>query len=175
MKKSRILVLTLLTTLALMGCQSNSGNDTAMLEDQIEQLEQQVTALEAENKDLEDAQNTNADSTGTNSTAIDNGASSETDTLDSLEKLVNDTVAKTESASPSGSDSDKRAQFIELKNELEAVEHRMDLYEDRIEAEYRQGTMERSKFREEERELEKLEDQLDRAEDKLELTFGYDD
>ena len=65
--------------------------------------------------------------------------------------------------------------FFKAKGKLQEVENRLDLFEDDVESQYRQGKLDYEKARNSEIEIEKLEDQLDNAEDKLELRFGYDD
>lgn len=156
MKKIRLTALVMIFVFAftLMGCAAGNDAEKEELEAKVEQLEQQVT-------DLQRSSGQEASSTG--------------DTLDTLETAVNDAVKEAEAAKPSGSASEKREQFFNLKHELENVENRLDYYDDDIEMQYRQGELSLEDYRSQEHSLELLEHQLDMAEDTLEYTFGMDD
>ena len=174
MKKLRLLgLLTVLVfSFTLAGCGIDDDSETQELESKVEQLEQEITNLEKNN-----SQSASSDDSASSSgqTADQTSAQTSDDTLETLESAVNDVVTKADSAQASGSDQENQDQFFTLKDELKSVENRLDLFDDTIEAQYRQGTLSLEEYRSQEHSLETLEDQLDTAEDKLEYTFGIDD
>lgn len=164
MKKQKILAFTILTTLLLAGCQNTSSQENAVLEDQITQLEQQVTDLKEENKEL---------IVGNEKVSKDTISTQED--FETLEKEVSDMVASIQQTTPSGTQEEKRAQFFELEKALDALDNRLEIYEDLTEDQYETGEISVNDFRTMEREIEQLEDALDTAEDDLERLFGYID
>ena len=88
---------------------------------------------------------------------------------------MNEVTNKADSAIPSDNTDEKRAQFIELKNEIDTVDHRLDKHDDYIENLYKRGEISYDDYRNQEKQLDELEDKLDASEDKLEYTFGIDD
>lgn len=170
MKKLRLLgLLTVLVfSFTLAGCGIDDDSETQELESKVEQLEQEITNLEKNNSQ-------SASSDDSASSSGQTSAQTSDDTLETLESAVNDVVTKADSAQASGSDQENQDQFFTLKDELKSVENRLDLFDDTIEAQYRQGTLSLEEYRSQEHSLETLEDQLDTAEDKLEYTFGIDD
>lgn len=162
MKKQKILAFTIFTALLLAGCQNTSSQENAVLEDQITQLEQQVTDLKKENKEL----------LGGNEKVSKDIISTQED-FETLEKEVSDMVASIQQTTPSGTQEEKRAQFFELEKALDALDNRLEIYEDLTEDQYETGEISVNDFRIMEREIEQLEDVLDAAEDDLERLFGY--
>lgn len=177
MKKLRLLGLATVFALSftLVGCGDDDDREKEALESKVEQLEQQITNLEkgsgqsASDDDAAPATEEN------NAAASQNSNAASADTLETLEKAVTDAVAKVDKAKASSSFEENRTKFFELKNELEAVEDRLDRFDDDIEYQYKQGSITLDDYRSQERSLEALEDDLDLAEDKLEYTFGMDD
>lgn len=188
MKKRTLLAIGAVTVLLLTGCQSSSSNaETEALKEQVAQLEQQIADLQtADSSDdtaAADAQaadtsaNAGTDAaadTGTADTAAaDTGSSSTTYTLEELTTMVNDYVTKANAATPSGSND--MEQFFSLKQEANQIDNELEIHENELERQYRDGTLTRDEFRTNERELDHLEDLLDAAEDQLEYVFGIDD
>lgn len=97
------------------------------------------------------------------------------DTIESLTNAVDEVTKKADSAIPSDNRDEKRAQFIELKNEIDTVDHRLDKHDDYIENLYKRGEISYDDYRSQEKKLDELEDKLDASEDKLEFNFGIDD
>lgn len=97
------------------------------------------------------------------------------DTIDSLTNAVDEVTKKADSAIPSDNKDEKKAQFIELKNEIDTVDHRLDKHDDYIENLYKRGEISYDDYRSQEKQLDELEDKLDASEDKLEFNFGIDD
>ncbi|MDE6231940.1 MAG: hypothetical protein K2M60_01130 [Lachnospiraceae bacterium] len=97
------------------------------------------------------------------------------DTIESLTNAVDEVTKKADSTIPSDNKDEKRAQFIELKNEIDTVDHRLDKYDDYIENLYKRGEISYDDYRNQEKQLDELEDKLDASEDKLEFNFGIDD
>ena len=65
--------------------------------------------------------------------------------------------------------------YFDAKAPLESLEHEADQLEDRLEAQYRQGALERDAFWSYDQRVSAVEDSLDRAADDLELRMGVDD
>ncbi|MDE5780453.1 MAG: hypothetical protein K2I03_03115 [Lachnospiraceae bacterium] len=97
------------------------------------------------------------------------------DTIESLTNAVDEVTKKADSSIPSDNTDEKRAQFIELKDEIDTVDHRLDKYDDYIENLYKRGEISYDDYRNQEKQLDELEDKLDASEDKLEFNFGIDD
>lgn len=194
MKKRTLLAIGAVTVLLLTGCQSSSSNaETEALKEQVAQLEQQIADLQtadssdnttaADDTAAADAQAADtsanagtdaaADTGTTDTAAADTGSSSTTYTLEELTTMVNDYVAKAEAAAPSGSND--MEQFFSLKQEANQIDNELEIHENELERQYRDGTLTRDEFRTNERELDHLEDLLDAAEDQLEYVFGIDD
>ena len=194
MKKRTLLAIGAVTVLLLTGCQSSSSNaETEALKEQVAQLEQQIADLQtadssddtaaADDTAATDAQapdtsanagtDAAADTGTTDTAAADTGSSSTTYTLEELTTMVNDYVAKAEAAAPSGSND--MEQFFSLKQEANQIDNELEIHENELERQYRDGTLTRDEFRTNERELDHLEDLLDAAEDQLEYVFGIDD
>lgn len=115
------------------------------------------------------------DETNTKTEATATAGTTKTDTLEELQNLVDEVVAKVEKAAPSGNKDEKLDEYFTYKNMLDDAELRLDQREDDVEHKYRQNELTRKEWRAEEKKLDELEDKLDRAEDKLEMTFGIDD
>ena len=110
-----------------------------------------------------------------NSNAIVNSNTPTADTIDSLTKAVADTIAKADSATPSGTDQENQTRFFDLKHELDALDNKLDSHDDYLEAQYKQNLLSHEEYRSQKKQLEKLENDLDNAEDRLEKTFRIDD
>lgn len=185
MKKRMMMLLSIAVLAALLtGCASSSREQE--LENQVEQLEQQITDMQKATNDIDntDAEDTTADSstadtTTDNSSAADTTADTTADTgandFDTLSKKVADAVAEADAAKPTGTAEENRKLFFEQKTALDALDRELDIYEDNLEAQYRQGALNYTDFRKQDLEVEKLEDNLDDAEDRLENRFGIDD
>ena len=170
-----------LLSILLAGCGTSSREQE--LEKKVEQLEQQITDMQG-TTDNADTSNT-ADATANSSTANSATGSSDSNTtanaitdindFDTLSQKVADAVANADAAKPTGTAEESRSLFFERKTALDALDRELDAYEDALEAQYRNGTLNYADFRKQDREVEKLEDALDDAEDRLENRFGIDD
>ena len=170
MKKWRLLSVTALSLLLLTGCQ-NPGNTETTTTDSENHTEQQVTSLTQ-------ADDTSVEHFDDSEESTDTSHDSDEfygDTLDSLEEAVSEIIQKIDNASASGSDNERRDNFIQLSSELQEVENQLDYYDENTENDFEQGKLSYDEAREIEFKVEKLEDQLDNAEDTLEYKFGYDD
>lgn len=194
MKKRNLLFIGLMTAFLLTGCQTNTDQaETEALKQQITQLEQQVTALEQQTSssdqsaDASESASSTEKSTGTEEAAAQQqeapaesatpaqGDLSTTYSIEELTSMVDAFEEKARAAVPTGASSEDMEQFFTLKQEENQIDDALDLHEDELEYQYRNGTLTRDEYRTLERELERLEDRLDDAEDRLELTFGIDD
>lgn len=178
MKKRIVMFLSVsLIAVLLAGCGTTSREQE--LEDQVAQLEQQVADLQgaADDTAASDTQDTTASGSAEESTTTDTTAdtTASANDFDTLSQKVADEVANADAAQPSGTAADDRALFFERKTALDALDRELDAYEDDLEAQYRNGTLDYTAFRQQDREVEKLEDDLDDAEDRLENRFGIDD
>lgn len=177
----------------LAGCSNTGGSETEELKKQVAQLEQQVTDLKSQNAQAGDeassaeqeAQTDGADDkTGVSGAeggasadaeASANGAGTAAATMEELSAKVDAFVEKAGEAKADKTDQENLDTFFALKQEEQALDDELDLYEDELERQYRAGELTRDEYRAEERELELLEDKLDEAEDALEYVFGIDD
>lgn len=182
MKKRIVMFLSVSLIAALLaGCGTTSREQE--LEDQVAQLEQQVADLQGAADDTaasdtpDTATSGSAEDTATDTAASDTTANTtaSANDFDTLSQKVADEVANADAAQPSGTAADDRALFFERKTALDALDRELDAYEDDLEAQYRNGTLDYTDFRQQDREVEKLEDDLDDAEDRLENRFGIDD
>lgn len=178
MKKRNLLIIAgLMSALLLTGCQSNGeSSETAALKQQIAQLEQQVASLEQQNTPdpTDDTAKADAQAPDTADASSGNTAAT-TRTMEELTAMVDSFAEKADAAAPSGTDSENLEQFFSLKQEEKQIDNELDIHENELEAEYRNGSLTHEEYKTLERELDKLEDKLDLAEDRLELTFGIDD
>lgn len=167
MKKTLLLIAIL--TFSLIGCAAPVDEAAAdrekELKEQIAQLEQEVKSLE--NQAKEDTANT--------SEATQEKADNSNVSVESLTSEVDEAIKKAESAKPSGTQKENQTTFFDLKSELDALDHKIDKYDDYLESQYRQNLLSYEEYRSQERKLENLEDRLDDAEDYLERTFKIDD
>lgn len=184
MKKINLLALVIITAFVLTGC--GDGDEVDKLEDRIEQLEHRVTEMEtniteksedtadldADSDDDMEADSGNSEKSPTPTTAADTIAP---DSMETLTKAVEEVTAKMDTAVPPSDIDKKRAQFFNLKDEMDAVSHRLDAYDDDMESQYKQNSLSYEDYRGRERLLKELEDTLDKSEDKLERTFKMDD
>lgn len=181
MKKRNVITAAIILTFCsafIAGCGNDDKED--YLEDKVEQLEQQVTDMENKDKagssSKAEVPKESADAGTDNTAGTDNaGGAGKAADYGTLQKKVDALSDKIDTAAPSGSTSEQRDQFYALKQELNDVEQQLDIYDDKLESQYKNGTMEASDYRKQEQEIDALEDILDTAEDKLELTFGIDD
>lgn len=167
-----LLCIAALTICITAGCGNSHEQE---LEQQVKQLEQQIADLQ---------QGTGAaGSAATDNTTANDGTTADTNTtdtaantdLDTLTQKVAEAVAAADAAQPTGTADTDRKLFFEQKLALDTLDREVDVYEDNLEAQYRNGTLSYSDFRTQDREVEKLADRLDEAEDRLENRFGIDD
>lgn len=183
MKKRRnLLALGMITALLLTGCQSGSSDaENKALKEQITQLEQKVTELEQQGTAVTTEQDHSANESAANNSGSDTSAVQTTEnagtttTMEELTSRVNAFVEKADAAVPGSDEAKNMEQFFSLKQEEHQIDKDLDLHEDELESQYRNGTLTREEYKKLERELEQLEDQLDNAEDRLERVFGIDD
>lgn len=95
--------------------------------------------------------------------------------LDALGLEVNGLASRVEAAKPTGTRDEQRKQFFSLSLELDQLDDKIDLLEDRVKADYTAGALTWEEYRTIERKLNAFEDILDHADDKLERIFRMDD
>ncbi len=181
--KLSISLLIILSIFVLTGCDDIDDIHEDALEDRIERLELQVSELQNQ---IANNSGITASTNSTEATSTDNiSASTEvlnppqtkdpSDTLETLASAVDEVTAKADSAIPDSNSEEMRNQFFTLKNELEAVDNRLDDYDDYLELQYHQGTLSYDDYLTQERILDNLEDKLEASEDRLERVFGMND
>lgn len=95
--------------------------------------------------------------------------------LDDFETRVAELEERCATATRSDDRSTNYQAYLDLKYEMDALEHEMDAYEDEWKHAARSGDASYEEYREVERAVDRLDDRLDHAEDGLELTLGVDD
>lgn len=188
MKKFKLFMLSLIvvSAVALAGCDDDDDRKERELNNKIDQLERELDSLKEKssgNNNSTAETSVQESSDAGNSGAENNDSTKETsvktndseDTIESLTAAVDEVTKKADSAVPSDSLDEKRSQFIELKDEINSVERRLDIYEDYIESMYKRGEISYDDYRSKDMAVEELEDKLDASEDKLEFSFGIDD
>lgn len=159
----------------LAGC-SSSNSDQEIL-DKLNQMETEINQLQSQ-------QSGEAAATGTQSDATTNAgtASSDNTTETDFESAIADFESRATAAADTANavavpqDSAARPQaYFDAKAPLETLQNESDMLEDRIEAAYRQGSLDRETFWNYDNRLNAAENTLDRAEDDLELRMGVDD
>ncbi|MDO4286470.1 MAG: hypothetical protein Q4C40_01945 [Eubacteriales bacterium] len=185
MKKYLMMLLSItVLTVLLTGCGNSSREQE--LEKQINQLEQQIADMQQTTDDGKNtgSENTTADSSTTaddaatnanTDTSADTSADTQPSDMNTLSSKVTEAVSNADATKPTGTANENQTLFFEQKSALDALDRELDIFEDNLEAQYRQGTLNYTDFRKQDRELEKLEDMLDDAEDRLENRFGMDD
>ena len=162
----------------LAGCSNTGGSETEELKKQVAQLEQQVTDLKSQNTQAGDDASSagqEAQTDGADDKTGVSGAGTAAATMEELSAKVDAFVERAGEAKADKTDQENLDTFFALKQEEQALDDELDLYEDELERQYRAGELTRDEYRAEERELELLEDKLDEAEDALEYVFGIDD
>lgn len=87
---------------------------------------------------------------------------------------VSDIISRVENTMPTGTSEEQQTQFFDLKNEIEALENRLDDFDDQVEKSFNTNGITQEEYKKLEQELENLEELLESAENKLEFAFGMD-
>lgn len=95
--------------------------------------------------------------------------------IDALRIEVNDLAKRVEATEPLGTRDERRKQYFALDMEIDKLDDKIDLLEDRVKADYIARILTWEEYRSIERELETFEERLDRADDILEKIFGIND
>ena len=161
-------VMALAAMFALAGC--SASNDEVM--QKLDSLETQVDELQAQGEEMA----ANADS----ATTQDSGSAPATvadfeSELASLEQSVTKALTAVENVVVSGDADARAAAYREAMAPLEALDGKLDLLDDSLEAAYANGSLNQVEYQALETALEVLENQLDQAEDALEIRLGIND
>lgn len=165
MKRTIFIIPGLLMALSLCGCQSNPNSPTA---NSTNSASETATTDSTNEAIASQDNNTSQDSTGSAQTEFISY------TIEELTGMVEDFEQKTKDISSNNTDSDME-QFLSLKKERKELERLLDNYEDKLEKQYRNGSLSRDEYKEKDREVEALDDRLDDVEDRLEIAFNIDD
>lgn len=95
--------------------------------------------------------------------------------LDEIISAVEALIGRIRTARPSGTRQEQYSQFIGYRQEIDRLEDRIDVTEDKVKDDYRAGIITRAEYKNIDRILDTLDERLDRAEDQLERIFGMDD
>lgn len=165
MKRTIFMIPGLLMALSLCGCQFNPNSPTANSTNSASE----TAATDSTNEAIASQDNnTSQDSTGSAQTEFISY------TIEELTSMVEDFEQKTKDISSNNTDSDME-QFLSLKKERKELERLLDNYEDKLEKQYRNGSLSRDEYKDKDREVEALDDRLDDVEDRLEIAFNIDD
>lgn len=165
----------------LTGC-SSSNTDQEIL-DKLNQMETEIAELKGSQAASGDQAAATGDQGATAASSTDAAASAGTaDAGGDIEATIADLETRAASAVETADavavpqDPAARPQaYFDAKAPLETLEHEADQLEDQLEAQYRQGTIERDAFWGYDQRVRAIEDSLDAAADRLELRMGVDD
>lgn len=165
----------------LAGC-SSSNSDQEIL-DKLNRMETEIAELKGSQAASGDQTAAAGDQGATAASGADAAASAGTaDAGGDIEATIADLETRAASAVETADavavpqDPATRPQaYFDAKAPLETLEHEADQLEDQLEAQYRQGTIERDAFWDYDQRVSAIEDSLDAAADRLELRMGVDD
>lgn len=176
----------LAASLVVAGCNQQTTSDDAA---RVDELEQQVADLQAQldeqsqqgSQDTEADQGTAPDSEGqqpqgnASSQELDDEVTSAYPEIADFEKRVAE-LEKTCAAVEVSSDRSTNYQtFIDVKHQIETLEHEMDGFDEEQEYAAQSGSLPYEDYMTIERAIDRLEDRLDYAEDGMEIALGIDD
>lgn len=95
--------------------------------------------------------------------------------LDEIISAVETLIGQIRTARPSGTRQEQYSQFIGYRQQIDQLEDKIDMTEDRVKDDYRTGIITRAEYKNIDRILDNLDDRLDRAEGQLEIIFGIED
>lgn len=161
----------------LAGC-SSSNSDQEIL-DKLNRMETEIAELKGSQTASGD-QAADASATGGQASpaATDGAAAADDDfeaTLSDLETRAATAVQTADAVAVPQDPAARPQAYFDAKAPLETFEHEADQLEDRLEAQYRQGALDRDAFWGFDQRVNAVEDSLDRAADSLEQRMGVDD
>lgn len=161
----------------LAGC-SSSNSDQEIL-DKLNRMETEIAELKSSQAPSGD-QAADASATGgqASAAATDGAAAADDDfeaTLSDLETRAATAVQTADAVAVPQDPAARPQAYFDAKAPLETFEHEADQLEDRLEAQYRQGALDRDAFWGFDQRVSAVEDSLDRAADSLEQRMGVDD
>lgn len=161
----------------LAGC-SSSNSDQEIL-DKLNRMETEIAELKSSQAPSGD-QAADASVTGGQASpaATDGAAAADDDfeaTLSDLETRAATAVQTADAVAVPQDPAARPQAYFDAKAPLETLEHEADQLEDRLEAQYRQGALDRDAFWGFDQRVSAVEDSLDRAADSLEQRMGVDD
>lgn len=164
----------------LAGC-SSSNTDQEIL-DKLNQMETEIAELKGSQAASGDQAAATGDQGATAASSTDAASAGTADAGGDIEATIADLETRAASAVETADaiavpqDPAARPQaYFDAKAPLETLEHEADQLEDQLEAQYRQGTIERDAFWGYDQRVSAIEDSLDAAADRLELRMGVDD
>ena len=152
----------------------NQDASTTVSNDTVDNIQNPDAETDNANTGTGNTQNQETTAKGSGETG-DSQKNLSNENIENLKDEVGKWVQSVDSVAPSAEPEKRQTEFLDLKQQGNQLEKRLDLYEDFLESEYRQGNISYEEFRRMEREIDGLEEQLDNGEDKLELSFGLDD
>lgn len=167
-----------LPAIALAGCISVDSDERVL--EKLDALEAEIDALKSGQTNGDAAplkgEDNRADvipSQGGDETLGDLGESYPE--LSDFERRVSELEAACASIEPKDTLDENYRAFLDMKYELDALEHEMDAYDDEREFAAKSGDVPYGEYMEIERAIDRLDDRLDYAKDGLELRLGIDD
>ena len=161
----------------LAGC-SSSNSDQEIL-DKLNRMETEIAELKSSQAPSGDQAADASATVGQASPAATDGAAAADDdfeaTLSDLETRAATAVQTADAVAVPQDPAARPQAYFDAKAPLETFEHEADQLEDRLEAQYRQGALDRDAFWGFDQRVSAVEDSLDRAVDSLEQRMGVDD
>lgn len=156
----KILLFSLLLLLSsLTGCSTKTDESMENLQKKVAQLESDFADMQTQTVDTP-----KADSVTEPLASIEGLTSAVSKIADKVEEIV-----------PAGSDTSRMGQYFGLKNNIKQLEQKINAYDDNLEIQYKNSTLDYTDYRIQEREAGTLQQQLNATKEKLRLKFRMDE
>lgn len=179
MKATPKLVLASICALAfsgvlLAGCSSSSADQEIL--DKLNQMETEISELKGDQLATDQQTDAASGDAAANDAAATASAGADLEaTIADLESRAAAAVETANGAAVPQNAADRPQAYFDAKAPLETLEQEADQLEDQLEAQYRQGSLDRETFWSYDHRVSAVEDSLDNAGDQLELRMGVDD
>lgn len=158
----------------LAGCSSSSADQEIL--DKLNQMETEISELKGAQPDTDQQTDAASGDAAANDAAATASAGADLEaTIADLESRAAAAVETAKGAAVPQNAADRPQAYFDAKAPLETLEQEADQLEDQLEAQYRQGSLDRETFWSYDHRVSAVEDSLDNAGDQLELRMGVDD
>lgn len=162
----------------LAGCSSSSADQEIL--DKLNQMETEIAELHGQAATDDQQTEAPANDAASGDAAANDAAATASAGAD-LETTIADLESRAAAAVETANGvavpqnaADRPQAYFDAKAPLETLEHEADQLEDQLEAQYRQGSLDRETFWSYDHRVSAVEDSLDNAGDQLELRMGVD-